>query len=325
MLFSDGPFLSANDLQIIDGEFNKVAASESIITDTSSQSVIIRSLSELGNEFISKIQNFSGYLVGIGVGSNHQAAVMNILSTAINRPRVVLHQIPVSEPDPTRLSFKRWAEYYCLHDFYRSAWRRGIGKVSRYEAKMEHYAEERKRSWEILKSNGFPIVMNPLAAPGASLVYGSGVWGAGNVSVFPGGTQVGTVTYNVAVTWCNLPSYVSTANQGGAESAGSAIIAQSVAAAHVLKADITGLTPPDGTMPVAIGTASGIYPPQKATHWNVYVGGATGLLFLQNPSPIPVATKTYTLADAPVLNGFPLNAGQPGQFDFAFQNVVWRS
>src|SRR5258708_107859 len=98
MLFTDGQFVTAADLEVIDGEIAAVAATANIVIDTSPQSIITRTLSELGNDFTSKIQNFSGYLVGLGVNMNHNAAVLNILSTAINRPRSLLHQIPVIEP-----------------------------------------------------------------------------------------------------------------------------------------------------------------------------------------------------------------------------------
>lgn len=119
MLFTDGQFITSADLQIVDAEITNVASTEKITLDGPG-GLIMRSLTELGADFLSKIQNFSGYLVGLGVNYNQQAAVMNILSTAINRPRALLNQIPVIEPNPTRCSFRRWAEYYCLVEFYQS-------------------------------------------------------------------------------------------------------------------------------------------------------------------------------------------------------------
>jgi hypothetical protein len=319
MLFTDGAFVTIPDLEVVDGEVQKVATTQGIAMDA----LLARSISELGNEFIGKIQNFSGYLIGTGVNANHMAAVLNVSSTAINRPRALLNQIPVIEPNPTRTAFKRYAEYYCLRQIYRSVYRRLIN--DRYEKKMKMYEAEAQHAWGIVDRGGFPLVLNPLCAPGATLEYGAGIWSSANVTATAGGTQAAIVDYDVAITWCNLPAYVSPANQGNAESAGSAVITIAVAASTVISVSIASLTPPNGTIPVAIGSAPGIFSPMSATHWNIYVGAKGGILYLQNSSPIPVATLTSTLADAPVLSGHPINPGQPAQYDFTFFNMISRA
>src|SRR5271169_6661744 len=98
MLFTDRMFCDATALSYIDSELSQVAKAESLVIDNTNQSVLWHYTLSAGEEFLSKIQNFSGYLVGVGVNSNHAAAVMNILSTAINRPRALLQQITVAEP-----------------------------------------------------------------------------------------------------------------------------------------------------------------------------------------------------------------------------------
>jgi len=329
MLFTDGQFVTSSDLQVIDGEIEKVADIEKILLDASPQSIITRTLFELGNDFTSKIQNFSGYLVGLGVNMNHAAAVLNILSTAINRPRALLHQIPVIEPDPTRLSFKRWAEYYCLTAFYRNVFHRKVN--DRYEKKFNLYDKERKRSWEILKSNGFPIVLTPVPCPGATMEYGSGSWSASNVSAIDAISADTGSEWDVAITWVAMPPYVSGANQNNAESAAGLIQTQETAAAtagagQVLKIDITSLNPPTNIIPPAIGTAAGIWARTLVTHWNVYVGpSGSGTLYLQNATPIAIGTTNYTLADKPTATGFLLNAGQPAQYDMSMESITWRA
>lgn len=322
MLFTDGPFVTANDLNIVDGEFSAVAAKNGLIVDGSANSILTRSLSELGNDFTSRIQNFSGYLVGIGVNSNHVAAVLNILSTAINRPRALLHQITVKEPDPTRLTFKRWAEYYCLEAFYRALFARLIN--DRFEKKMNLYTAERKRMWKIVEGNGFPVVLSPLSCPGATLEYGAGVWGASNVTAAGSGSGDTGHTYDVSITWICQPQYVNGQTQNGCESAGSAVVTQAVAAGQFLTINISSLNPPSGQMPNAIGTSNGVYAPLQATGWNLYVGITGQTLYQQNASPYPLTTTSHTLSAPPTLSGFAQNAGQPAQYDFSFQNILWR-
>lgn len=322
MLFTDGPFITANDLNVIDGEFIKLATQAGILVDGSSDSIITRTILAAGSEVTGKFQNFSGYLVGVGVASNHLAAVLNVLSTAINRPRAFLQQIPVIEPNPTRSAFIRWVKYYCLYDFYQSLYMRNV-KEERFGYKMDHYNKERTRRWKELCGNGIPVVLNPFSCPGAVWDYGAGTWGASNITtVVQSGPAGGT--FFVAITWAMIPSYQSLALQNGNESGPSYKRTMVVAINHVLSVNLSNLNPPTGIMQPAIGTAQGIYPPQQATHWNVYVGANIDTLHLQNPTPIPIATTTYQLAADPTTSGGILNPGQPAQFDFSAQNVIWR-
>src|ERR1017187_6536509 len=118
MLFTDRMFCNLTSLSYIDSELAQVAAAEKLTVDNTEASVLWHYTLGAGEEFLSKIQNFSGYLVGVGANSNHAAAVMNILSTAINRPRALLQQITVAEPDATSRSFARWCRYSVLCQFY---------------------------------------------------------------------------------------------------------------------------------------------------------------------------------------------------------------
>jgi hypothetical protein len=57
----------------------------------------------------------------------------------------------------------------------------------------------------------------------------------------------------------------------------------------------------------------------------VYVGLTGKTLWLQNASPIPIGTTSYTLANAPTLSGNAMGTGQHPDYNFAFQNVLWRA
>lgn len=319
MLITDGIFITPSFLESIDGEIIEVAAAENM----NLPGFIAESVNAAGSELIAKIQSFSGYLVGVGANANHQSAVLNVLSTAIQRPRALLNQIPVTEPNPTRTAFRRWIQFYCLTEFYIAVSNRKI--KDRYDAKAKRYELQKKRHWQNLRGNGFPIVTAPLPCPGALLEYNVGTWGSSNVAAVSGGSAPSPVTYDVSITWCSLPLYVSSANQGNAESAGSAVQTLVVGADQVISVNTTGLTPPNGMISTAIGSAQGIYSPMIATNWNVYVGLTGQTLYLQNNAPIPIATGSYTLSAAPTLSGFPQNAGQCANYDFSFLDVLWRA
>lgn len=330
MLFTDGMFVSLSDLNVIDQEVANLSAQNNIAMDKSQSSLLRESHLDAGEDLLSHLQNFSGYLVGVGVNSNALAAVLNILSTAINRPRLLLNQLTVLEPSPTRHAFSRWVKYRALFDFYRALYYRRTSE-ERFGLKMEMYEKETRKRWNTLKGRGIPVVLNPLSRPGATFDYGAGVWDASNVTVVSHSGPAGG-SFKVAITYCSLPPYVNLANQAGAESCNSDPIPLDVSADTVISISLAGLNPPNGIMQVAIGTAEGVYPPLPATHWNVYIGikdgdGSTvNPMFLQNPTPIPIATTTYTLTANPVVTGSNIgNPGQPAQYDFSYQAMLWRA
>jgi hypothetical protein len=322
LLFTDSDIITPADLAVVDQEVTSDATALNV-TLSGPGSIIRRAVEEAGTEITAAFQNFSGYLVGLGISANHVAAVLNTLTTAINRPRARLNQVCALDPDPTHLHMKRWLEYRALTGFYRSLYHRKV--EDRFEKKMNNYRAEASFAWNNLISSGLPIVLQPLACPGALRELGSGTWGASNVSAGgTGSTEIGHV-YDIAITWVNSQGYVTWSNNGNGESAPSAIVTLPAVTGSVLTLTLTGLNPPDGTIPQNLGTADGIYTPQPASGWNVYVGITGQTLWLQNATPIPIATTSYTLADAPTLTGNPMGQGQHPDYNFAFQNVLWRA
>lgn len=324
MLYTDGNFITSDDMTVIDPEIMKTAAAELIIVDNSPQSIITQSLGELSAEITSRFQNFSGYLVGVGYTANHLAAVLNVLSTAINRPRARMNQIVAIGPDPTKSQFQRYAVYYCLHAFYRSAFHRKLN--DRYEKKMGLYKEETDRAWANLKYMGMPIVTSPLPCPGATLEYQSGTWGCDNVTATGSGSTDTGSTYYVAITWVNSANYASPTAQNQGESGPSMVATVPVGAGQFVSVSIATLNPPSGSLPQALGTSDGIYNPQPATGWNIYVGLTKTAMWLQNATPVPIATKTSTLTVAPLTSGSLLNQGQFPEYNYALsEGMVWRA
>jgi hypothetical protein len=325
VLFTDSDIITTTDLQAADAECVKVASSENpAIALSGSGSIIQKSIEECGHQVRAQFQNFSGYLVSPGINLNHVAAVLNILSTAINRPRMRLNQVVALDPDPTKCLFKRWLVYYALFQLYRDAYARFSRNTDRFERKMNLYDDEANKAWKRLISDGVPVVLQPLACPGAIREFGAGTFGSGNVSAGGTGSTETGHTYTVAITWVAQPAYVSQTNKGNAESAGSATVQVSPTSGQVITVNINGLTAPGATIP-AIGTADGLYTPLVASGWNVYVSLDQANWYLQNATPIPLATTSYTLANAPVLSGYTLQPGQFADYNFAFQNVLFRA
>ena len=120
----------------------------------------------------------------------------------------------------------------------------------------------------------------------------------------------------------------------GAESAGSTKATVSTAAAQVIGINITSLNPPNGLMQNAIGTASGYFAPMARNSLERLcpTGTADQRVGIHPALPAELGANSdsnedhYTLANAPVLSGFELNAeGQPAQYDFTAQNILWRA
>lgn len=310
MLWTDATFITVADLTRLDAEVSAVASSNEI-TLTGDDGLIRGTIEESSIELQKLVTAFGGYLSAGDLSSNHLAAVLNIGGGNSIRQKALLQQVVVSGDSPNSWNHvKQWAVFWCLQLIYRNAFNRTV--KDRYEGKMRYYASELKRRvTPSLYAMGIPIVIRPLSAPGAKFERDAGVWDSDNVSQVAGsGTASGALS--VAVTYMDMstPSlYVSPASRGNAESNPSERVAITLVSGNVIAVDITSLVPPNGTQhpsQLLIHVVS----PLTATHWNVYVGTATGLLYLQNPTPIPIATKTYTLTGDWVSNTATAGEGQ---------------
>jgi hypothetical protein len=326
MLLTDSDVISTATLQSLDSECSRVAAAETPpIQIEGPDSIIRRAVTTCGDELKAAFQNFSGYLLSPSMNINHVAAVMNVYSAAISRPRFRLNQVVAIEPDPSKHAVRRWIEYSALEKLYRSAFHRFVGTKNgdRYEAKMIMYAEEKDAAWRTLRSQGIPVVLIPLPCPGALREFDAGTFGASNVSPAGSGSSDPGGKYLVAITWVGQP-YVSPTNKANAESAGSAQVAATTVAGQVITVTTTGLTPPT-LDPPAVGTAEGLYTRMLASSWNCYAGTSADALYLQNATPIPLGTTSYTLADKPALSGNRLQPGQWSDYNFSWQHMLQRS
>ncbi|GAC1674168.1 MAG: hypothetical protein NVS9B2_23380 [Steroidobacteraceae bacterium] len=333
MLYNDATWITAADLEMIDSEAPSIATAESIPINGAGN-IADQTIQEVGDRILSESQAFSAYNPPYSTPYSQTAAVLNAMGPTTNRSRVALAQIVVTEPASGLLqsnpgnwsSLKRYAVYECLRLFYRSAFYRKMN--DRYQNRMVLYTEDiRKFYWPRFYNKGVPIAYKPLPCPGAIRENRAGIWSLANVTTVAGTNANAATYYDVVTTWTDATNgYVTPTTKANAESGGSARITLSVPTNNVLQVSIAGLTPPDGTAPANIALGQGLIVPGIASGWNVYVGlQGSGLLYLQNLIPVAIATKTYTLAGAPVLTGNTLDTGQFAQAYYSFSRSIMRA
>ena len=322
-LLIDQDFVTQTDLLAIDPEVADVADAEEI-TLTGPGSIVSESWNEVCDELLNAMQAFGGDIIA------WPGTLTTYGAFGISRPRLRLNQIVVDVAYAARHSILyRWMIYRSLTMFYREAANRRTS--DRYELKWERFEKETGKHWRNLFATGLPMVALPLACPGALHEFQSGFWADTNVTTAAGGTDPGN-TYDVAITWVDGTQYASPLLTNNAESGPSTIVTQVVAANTVLSVSIAGLNPPSAqSAMLRRGIADGPYITRTASGWNVYVGPSGGLLALQNASPIPLGTQTFTLPNAPVAGVYGA-AGvgavlMPGQFpdaNYTFMRVLQR-
>jgi hypothetical protein len=325
MLWTDDYFVSTDDLTSIDPEVGDVATAESITIDGAT-GVVQRTIENGGQQLLAQMQRFGGYLSSGLVSANHLAAVFNVGGPGVNRTRILLGQIVAY--DPYFPVVKTWMCYKTLEKFYHAAFSRTLN--DRYEKKYKQFSYDvRMEHWPNLKNVGLPIVYRPMYCPGAvneripgTTRLQTDTWSASNVTqVAQAGTTGGD--FDVAITYVDQTFYISQSIKANAESYRSAIQTLQVDAGNAIQISIASLVPPNaGSDPAMLSQA--IATPLNASGWNVWVGNSGDVLYLQNSSPIPIATQTYTLSADPVLSGFQLDFGQYADAFYTVQDLIQR-
>jgi len=321
MLLTDNDIITLDDLQAVDPEVGLIEKNLPNVPPMVGPESIARQAADHVTRMIeSQFQNFSGYLMSPGNSANQIAAVMNVYSTSVTRPRMRMNQVVAVEPDPTKRHIKECIKYYALYAFFRSQYHRKVPTDDRFAMKMEFYDGEYQRAWQRLQATGCPIVLTPLVCPGAIREYQTGTWGDSNVTAGGSGSTETGNEYDVVITWTGQ-AYSSWSQPNNSESAPSAIVTIQATEGQVLTIDISTLNPPNAAVP-NVGTADGIYSPMPATGWNVYVAVTGNTPLLQNSTPIAIGTTSYTLPNAPVTtNGKTVGVGQFPDYNYAWVRV----
>lgn len=307
MIYTDAPFITQDDLIRIESEIPTVADGAEIDLDDHIQLAT--------DEFSDYLQamnvSFSGYIPPFNTPASPSYALVNLITQASNRSRISLSQVVVTDGEyPGKWSvMKRLAVYTAVAKFYRQAASRK--ETDRYEKKFESYTNEVNRVYKpMFKRRGVPIVNRPMAAPGAYQETNPGSWGDGNLSRLLGaGTVSDDPVVEVVVSWIDGSFYKSRSVNLNGEGAASAIASIVMHAGDSVVVDISTLNGPDGQFgPQSLGNMP--VTPMTATGWNVYASVADGPFYQQNATPIPYATKAFTLASTPVSTGNKLTSGQ---------------
>jgi len=97
-----------------------------------------------------------------------------------------------------------------------------------------------------------------------------------------------------------------------------------VVSGNVIQVSISNLNAPNGLSPINVGLGQGLIIPGSASGWNIYAGSQGGPLYLQNSTPIPILTTSYTFAGPPVLAGYVPDSGQYCEAKMTMQLMVMR-
>ncbi len=322
MLITDNDIVTLADLNAVDPEVGTLSkAMPNVPPITGPESVIRQAADHVCRMIESQWQNFSGYLMSPGNSANQVAAVMNVYSTSVTRPRFRQNMVVAIEPDPTKHHIRECIKYYSLYAMFRSQYHRKID--DRFGLKMNFYDGEYKRAWQRFQATGCPIVLSPLVCPGAVREYQAGTWGNSNVTAGSSGSTETGNEYDVVISYVGQ-AYTSWTKPNNSESAPSAIVTIQASEGQVLTVDISTLNPPNGNMP-NVGTADGVYSPMPATGWLIYAAPTGQTPVLQTSSPIAIGTQSYTLPNAPVTNGQTVGVGQFPDYNYAWVRVLNRA
>jgi hypothetical protein len=322
-LFTDNDIIDSASLAAMDSEVSAAAAATkpAIVLDGTG-SICELAWQECGRKMLQAMQSYVSYPAQTGMPATHIAAVTNVGVPSRTQPRVRLNQIVATEINYAGMpsAIELWVSYHALLLLFRDASAR-LGK-DRYEEKMQRYQDAAQRAWRGLKSEGLPMLYQPLEAPGAKHGFAAGTWGTASLTAAGGGTNPNPQNVFVAITWYDASKYVSQADKHNAESAPSEAVPFVIPADGLLRADISTLNPPNGNAD-PVGLSQGTWTPLNATHWNLWVGPTESALYLQQEG-IPIGTKTWTLAGDPISSGTVLGRGQYPDLNLVFMNLAMR-
>lgn len=322
MLFTDAHIVIAADLARIESEIPAVATTEEINTSD----LIALTESEFAQYLVNKMQSYSGYVGPYSLPYGSSIAVTGMLGQASNRGRNTLSQVVVSDSEYSVLwsPLKTLLVYECVANFYRAASSRR--DKDRYEEKRDDYRKEIQNKYRPrFVKHGVGIVYRPFYCPGSLLEVGAGTWSAATSlsTVSMGPTDGSTPKLDIVVSWIDSSLYLSAANKQNGESGPSPIATVSVLSGDQAVVSIANLVAPNGSARAsALGNL--LVNPLNATGWNVYAGPHGGTLTRQNASPIPYATKTYTLAITPSTTGEVVGTGQNADYTVPLPDIAMR-
>jgi hypothetical protein len=286
-LYTDSDHVTAADLRAIDYEVGDVAETHHLTLEGVG-SICRGAWEECADRILAQFPQFGSALNDINTLPDYPAGT--------TRSSVRLAQIVASDEQAEKNSpLKSWMIYVALEGLYRA-----VGNASqedRYKKKQEAYRLEAARAWRTLSQRGLPVVSQPLDAPGAIHVRGSGEFRDSDVSSTASGTRV-EQTVEVAVAYWDATR--------GVESGPSRIV---------------GFVIPENSLLVV--SRARCVPPAGVTHWNIYVSTAAGEP-LSRQAQVAIASSSWTAPAAIAATATQLGAGQAAERNLAFVNMLQR-
>jgi hypothetical protein len=342
MLWTDNDVTSAIKIRQIDPEVDAVIKSESaksgvptILLDGPG-SISASAWTECRGKLESALASFNCFFGQSGMQA-HLSAVMNYSWYGNGtRARLRLNQIVLSDSyyANSQHPLERWVHYCALALLFQTASNRywsDAKRGDRYEKKFQFYTDLAAKQWRRVLNVGIPFVLEFLDCPGSLHGWRSGLWDATNLSTSVDGANTNSTATNInlAITYTDASSYISPITKNNAESGPSAVLNYTLPQNTLLAISIATLTPPSPTNIPNTGVSQGIAPQRFPTHWNVYASSAeydNAPLFLQNASPLPLTTLTFTLAPTLLINTPVMDSGAVPSVgsNLIFGNVVVR-
>jgi len=326
MLWTDGPFITTQDLLDRDPDITEVMSSQSMAL-IGMDGIIQRGVDDAGIYLESKLVSFVTYISSNDLSANHLAAVFYTGSAPNQRRRTTLEMIVVDgESNPAYQSaIKRWAINRVLLAFYLSASSRSQG--DRYTERKDMWLKTLiQESWPMLQKSGIPIVYRPMAIPAAACSRNPGTWTSINTHV--GAPYTATGPFYVTISYVDQSRYISPTQTQNGEGGPAIPQLVTLTAGDAIQLNLGALIPPNGAVAPEM-IARGFTVPLNATGINVYVGLTSGgPMFLQNSTPIPIPNNvppsTYVLPADPVLSGPLLYTGQYPEAYLSTQDLIQR-
>lgn len=321
MLWTDADFITTEDLLSVDPDVSETASSLGINL-TGPKGMIRVGIVDAGRKLENALISFTTFISSNDLSANHLNAVFFTGVQPNQRRRITLDQIVVSGRSRSFDSdIKQWAMNRVLIRFYLAA--SNQSEDDRYTNRLEQFKkQDQLEYWPQLVQSGMPFVYRPMPAPGAVQYRSPGAWSTSQ-SILGGTTAAGQFT--VGITYVDLSKYRGSDNPANAEGDAGVLQTLTLVSGNGIAIDITRLNPPTGIIPPS-ELARGFVVPLNASGWNVYVGAGDGTapMYLQNDTPLPIATKTYALAGDPTTTGVELGIGQYVESLMATQNSIQR-
>lgn len=328
MLFTDNHVTTPGFCLALDPELESALTAgkkpgQNIIT---LEAICEQAWSEARSKLEASLATFSTYIGTMGMQA-HLSAVLN--GGNGTRARLRLTQIVTQDNyyAESLSPIERWVTYEALRLLFQTVANRLDSKDKsgdRYERKREFYEKKSEQQFRQIQSQGIPFVTGYLSRPGALHDLNTGFWDKTALSLAAINGQatdyVEPVNLRIAITYVS-DTYISQTSKNNGESAPSDELTILVPPGQFLTVGIESLNPPSAANVPEVGISQGAAPRMNAVGWNIFASDKpNGTLWLQNPTPIPITMKTYTLPGSFVRNTYAVGRGQ---IPFASGNAIF--